>query len=67
MSAIIHAVRFHTRRTEADARAVCSCGWFTFGALWECQDAAAVHDIEWQAVEVQPPTRKTPSTVLGAG
>lgn len=50
---VIHEVRFHTKGpNRADARAVCSCGWFTFGALWECQDAAAVHDIEWEAVEV---------------
>ena len=48
---IKHEVRFSTRRTPADAKAVCSCGWFTFGALWECQDAAAVHDTEWEAVD----------------
>ncbi len=50
--AIIHEVRFYTRRTQTDAKAVCSCGWFTFGALWECQDAAAVHD-DWEPFEVK--------------
>jgi len=49
----IHEVRFHTRGpNRADAHAKCTCGWFTFGSLEECQDAAAVHD-DWEAVEVE--------------
>ncbi len=47
MSIQKHEVRFATRRTPADARARCTCGWFTFGSLSECQDAAAVHEVEW--------------------
>ncbi len=51
---VIHTVRFHTKGpNRADARAVCSCGWFTFGSLEECQDAAGCHDL-WEAVEVEP-------------
>lgn len=57
---IVHTVRFHTRRTPADARAVCSCGWFTFGALWECQDAAAAHDTEWEPVEAATAPQPAP-------
>lgn len=40
----IHEVQFATKRTSALARAVCTCGWVTFGALHEVQAAAAVHD-----------------------
>ncbi len=61
MPATIHEVRFSTRRTPADARARCSCGWFTFGSLSECQDAAAVHDTEWQDVEVDQQADRVPA------
>lgn len=55
--AIIHNVRYFTRKTPADAKARCTCGWFTFGSLSECQDAAASHDTEWQEVEVEQADR----------
>lgn len=48
---ITHEVRYFTRKTPADARARCSCGWFTFGTLDECVDAAKVHN-DWEEVTI---------------
>ncbi len=51
----VHEVKYFTRKTTADARARCTCGWFTFGSLDECVDAAMTH-ADWE--EVTPDERQ---------
>ena len=50
-----HDVRFERNRRDGSARAVCTCGWFHLGlTLAECQERAAVHDLDWEPVAPEP-------------
>jgi hypothetical protein len=53
---IIHSATFRRQPSSGYFMAFCGgCGWIEVGKdLPELQKRAAVHDLDWQAVEVDP-------------
>lgn len=48
-----HASTFHRNSRTGEHRVRCTCGWFHFGTLEDCQKRAATHDFEWLPIEEQ--------------
>lgn len=55
MNVQFHEIVFHRNANTGLHRALCTCGWVSFGTQAEVQQRASVHDLnlEWEAVEPQ--------------
>jgi hypothetical protein len=48
-----HHVTFQRHRVTGQYKGQCTCGWFYVGERDEVTAKAAVHDLEWEAVEIR--------------